>query len=196
MEHTHPAPAAQHHGHAHGHGDHVAMFRQRFWWSLLLTIPVVVTSEMVMEWFGYSLDFPGIDLVGPVLGSVIFFWAGWPFLSGGWTELKRRQPGMMLLIAMAITVAYVASLATSLGWFDLDFWWELSLLVTIMLLGHWQEMKALGQAQDALAALAALLPDEADRVGRDGQVETIAVHELRLGDVVLVRSGARVPADG
>ena len=87
------------------------MFQHRFWWSLLLTIPVVVTSEMVMDWFGYSLDFPGIELVGPVLGSVIFFWAGWPFLSGGWSELKRRQPGMMLLIAMAITVAYVAYVA-------------------------------------------------------------------------------------
>ena len=123
---------------------------------------------MVMDWFGYELDFAGIEWVGPVLGSVIFFWGGWPFLEGGWREVKDRQPGMMLLIAMAITVAYVASMATSLDWFDLDFWWELSLLVTIMLLGHWQEMKALGQAQDALAALAALLPDEAERVGADG----------------------------
>ena len=197
MEHTHPAPAAQHHDHAHGHGDHVAMFRQRFWWSLLLTIPVVVTSEMVMEWFGYSLDFPGIDLVGPVLGSVIFFWAGWPFLSGGWSELKRRQPGMMLLIAMAITVAYVASLATSLGWFDLEFWWELAALISIMLLGHWLEMKALGQAQSALQALADLLPDEAERVRQEGGgTETVHLDELRTGDVVLVRPGSRVPADG
>jgi Cu2+-exporting ATPase len=103
---------------------------------------------------------------------------------------------MMLLIAMAITVAYVASMATSLDRFELDFWWELSLLVTIMLLGHWQEMKALGQAQDALAALAALLPDEAERVGPDGTVQAVALDELAAGDVVLVRSGARVPADG
>ena len=172
------------------------MFRRRFWVSLLLSVPVVVTSHMVMDWFGYELDFAGIEWVGPVLGSVIFFWGGWPFLEGGWREAKERQPGMMLLIAMAITVAYVASMATSLDAFDLDFWWELSLLVTIMLLGHWQEMKALGQAQDALAALAALLPDEAERVGPDGQVETIALEDLRVGDVVLVRSGARVPADG
>jgi Cu2+-exporting ATPase len=174
----------------------VEQFRRRFWWSLVLTIPVVVTSEMVMDWFGYELDFRGISWVGPVLGSVIFLWGGWPFLEGAWREVKDRQPGMMLLIAMAITVAYVASLATSLDQFDLDFWWELSALVTIMLLGHWQEMKALGQAQDAVAALAALLPDDAERVGADGTVERVAIDDLRAGDVVLVRSGARVPADG
>jgi len=201
---THDPPASDGHG-AHGAGTHTAgkhaghhteAFRRRFWWSLLLTIPVVATSHMVMDWFGYELDFPGIELVGPILGSVIFFWGGWPFLQGGWRELKERQPGMMLLIAMAITVAYVASLATSLDLFDLDFWWELAALVTIMLLGHWQEMRALGQAQDALAALAALLPDEAERVGPDGTVESVAIDDLRPGDVVLVRSGARVPADG
>jgi len=183
-------------GHGGGHGDHVGMFRRRFWWSLLLTLPVVVTSHMIMEWVGYDLDFAGMNLVGPVLGSIIFFWAGWPFLTGGLSEIRSRQPGMMLLIAMAITVAYSASMATSLGWFDLDFWWELAALITIMLLGHWQEMKALGQASDALAALAALLPDEADRVGADGQVTVVPLSDLRAGDVVLVRSGARVPADG
>ncbi|MGE3835733.1 MAG: copper-translocating P-type ATPase, partial [Acidimicrobiia bacterium] len=171
-------------------------FRRRFWWCLLMTIPVVATSHIVMDWFGYELDFPGMEWVGPILGSVIFFWGGWPFLEGGRRELKERQPGMMLLIAMAITVAYVASMATSLDAFDLDFWWELAALVTIMLLGHWQEMRALGQAQDALAALAALLPDEAERVGPDGTVEPVAIDDLQPGDVVLVRSGARVPADG
>ena len=177
-------------------GHHTEAFRRRFWWCLLLTVPVVATSHMVMDWFGYELDFAGMEWVGPVLGSVIFFWGGWPFLEGGWREIKERQPGMMLLIAMAITVAYVASMATSLDAFDLDFWWELAALVTIMLLGHWQEMRALGQAQDALAALAALLPDEAERVGTDGTVESVAIEDLRPGDVVLVRSGARVPADG
>jgi Cu2+-exporting ATPase len=172
------------------------MFRRRFWVSLALSLPIVVTSHMVMDWFGYELDFYGIDWVGPLLGSVVFFWGGWPFLDGGWREIKARQPGMMLLISMALVVAYGASLATSLDAFELDFWWELSLLVTIMLLGHWQEMKALGQAQDALAALAALLPDEAERVGDEGEVETVAIDALAVGDVVLVRSGARVPADG
>jgi Cu2+-exporting ATPase len=188
-----------HGGHAHGGkhaGHHTEQFRRRFWWSLLLTVPVVATSHMVMDWFGYELDFSGIEWIGPVLGSVIFFWAGWPFLEGGWREIKDRQPGMMLLISMAITVAFVASMATSLDAFDLDFWWELAALVTIMLLGHWQEMKALGQAQDAVAALAELLPDEAERVLGDGSVEPVAIDSLQAGDVVLVRSGARVPADG
>ena len=134
----------------------------------------------------------------PVLGTVIFLWGGRPFLTGGGAARSAtRQPGMMLLIAMAITVAYGASLASSLGWFDLDFWWELAALVTIMLLGHWQEMKAIGQAQGALAALAALLPDEAERVeptatGRAGRRSPTCAP----GDVVLVRPGGRVPADG
>jgi Cu2+-exporting ATPase len=189
------ADHADHSGHA-GHGDHADMFRRRFWWSLLLTVPIVATSHMVMDWFGYTLDFPGMELVGPGLGSLLFFWSGWPFLSGGWAEARSRQPGMMLLIAMAISVAYGASLATSLGWFDLDFWWELAALITIMLLGHWQEMKALGQARSALAALAELLPDEAERVGPDGDVHPVSIEELRVGDVVLVRPGGRVPADG
>jgi P-type Cu2+ transporter len=183
-------------GHGKHAGHHVEMFRRRFWWSLLLTIPLVVTSHMVMDWFGYELDFYGMDWVGPVLGTFVFLWGGWPFLAGGVQEANDRKPGMMLLIAMAITVAYVASMATSLDWFDLDFWWELGALISIMLLGHWQEMKALGQAQDALAALAALLPDEAERLSGDGSVETVPVAELRTSDTVLVRSGARVPADG
>jgi Cu2+-exporting ATPase len=198
---SHDAPAT-HEGHT-GHGGHdkhaghdPEMFRRRFWLSLVLTIPLIVTGEMVMDWFNYSLDFWGMDLLGAVLGSIVFWWGGWPFLAGGVAEVRDRQPGMMLLISMAISVAYVASLATSLDWFDLDFWWELAALVTIMLLGHWQEMKAIGQAQGALAALAELLPDDAERVGPDGQVETVSITELRVGDVVLVRSGARVPADG
>jgi Cu2+-exporting ATPase len=187
-------------GHAGGHDKHAGhdpeMFRRRFWLSLALTIPIVLTSEMVMEWFGYSLDFPGIRWIGPVLGSFVFLWAGWPFLAGGVAEVRDRAPGMMLLISMAITVAYTASLATSLGLFDLEFWWELAALVTIMLLGHWQEMKAIGQAQGALAALAALLPDDAERLTDGGGTEQVTVADLRVGDVVLVRSGARVPADG
>jgi Cu2+-exporting ATPase len=212
--HEHAASHADHqtgishgsHGHDGGHGGHGGhdkhaghdpeMFRRRFWLSLAATIPLVVTSEMVMDWFGYELDFPGMSWLGPVLGSFVFWWGGWPFLKGGFDEVRDRQPGMMLLISMAITVAYVASMASSLDWFDLDFWWELAALVTIMLLGHWQEMKAIGQAQGALAALAELLPDDADRVRPDGEVETVSLADLRPGDVVLVRSGARVPADG
>ncbi len=189
--------AAHHDQRGHGdHGDHVTMFRRRFWWSLLLTVPIVVTAHMIQEWFGYHLDFPGRGLVGPVLGTVVFLYGGWPFLSGAWAEARSRQPGMMLLVAMAITVAFAASAATSLGLFGLDFWWELAALVTIMLLGHWQEMKAVGQARGALAALAELLPDQAERVGPDGSLETVSLDQLAEGDVVLVRSGGRVPADG
>ncbi|MCZ7618145.1 MAG: heavy metal translocating P-type ATPase [Myxococcota bacterium] len=195
-EHDEHGSGGTHGGHGKHAGHSVEMFRRRFWWSLLLTIPLVVTSQMVMGWFGYDLDFPGVSLVGPVLGTFLFVWGGWPFLAGGVREAEQRQPGMMLLIAMAITVAYVASMATSLGWFGLDFWWELAALITIMLLGHWQEMKALGAAQDALAALAELLPDEAERIAADGSVETVRLDELRVGDVVLVRSGSRIPADG
>jgi P-type Cu2+ transporter len=103
----------------HHHDHHVAMFRRRFWWSLLLTVPIVATSHMVMGWLGYDLDFAGMGLVGPVLGTVLFVWGGWPFLSGGREEVRSRRPGMMLLIAMAISVAYGASLATSLGWITL-----------------------------------------------------------------------------
>jgi P-type Cu2+ transporter len=148
-----------------------------------------------MEWFNYELDFPGMSWLGPVLGSVVFWWGGWPFLAGGVMEVRDRQPGMMLLITMAITVAYVASMATTFEWLDLEFWWELAALVTIMLLGHWQEMKAIGQARGALAALAELLPDEAEVVDGD-EVRSVPIADLRLGDLVLVRSGGRVPADG
>jgi Cu2+-exporting ATPase len=187
------------HGH-HGHDKHAGhdpeVFRRKFWLSLALTVPIVVTSHMIMGWFGYTLDFPGMSWVGPILGTAVFVYGGWPFLAGAVSEIRDRVPGMMLLISMAITVAYAASLATSLGLFDLDFWWELAALVTIMLLGHWQEMKAIGQAQGALAALAALLPDDAERVNATGGVERVAVADLAVGDTVLVRSGARVPADG
>jgi P-type Cu2+ transporter len=123
-------------------------------------------------------EFPGHEALSPVLGTIIFFYGGWPFLTGGVSEARSRQPGMMLLIAMAITVAYVASLATSLGLFDVEVWWELSLLIAIMLLGHWLEMRAIGQARGALAALAELLPDDAERVTDDGDVETVPIAEL------------------
>jgi P-type Cu2+ transporter len=186
-----------HMGHMGGHGDHAAQFRDRFWWSLLLALPVVGFSSMFADLLGYPLP-AETGWVSPVLGTVVFFYGGWPFLTGAVSELRSRQPGMMLLVAMAIAVAFVASGLTSLGvgGFDLDFWWELALLVVIMLLGHWLEMRALGQASSALDALAALLPDQADRVRPDGEIEAVSLDKLAPGDVVLVRSGARVPADG
>nr|WP_245669890.1 heavy metal translocating P-type ATPase [Micromonospora mirobrigensis] len=185
-----------HAGHDKHAGHDPAMFRRRFWLCLALTVPIVLTSHMVMDWLGYSLEFPGVAWVGPVLGSVVFGYGGWPFLVGAVREVRDRAPGMMLLISMAITVAYLASLATSFGVFGLDFWWELAALVTIMLLGHWQEMTAIGQARGALAALATLLPDEAERIDASGAVRRVAVADLRTGDRVLIRPGGRVPADG
>ncbi|HEX2160102.1 MAG TPA: heavy metal translocating P-type ATPase [Actinomycetes bacterium] len=184
------------HGGHSGHGDHAAQFRDRFWWSLLLTIPIVAYSEMVQEWLGFTPpEFPGSEWVAPVLGTVVFLYGGRPFLDGGLAELRSRQPGMMLLISLAILVAFGASLATVFGAFDLQFWWELALLIVIMLLGHWLEMRALGQASSALDALAALLPDEADLVTPSG-TRTVPISELAVGDLVLVRPGGRVPADG
>ena len=202
MHHGHPHSVLDEDHQVHGHGEHAghstAMFRERFWWSLILSIPVVIFSPMVAHLLGYPLPaFPGSTWVPPVLDTIIFVYGGTPFLKGGWKEVKSRQPGMMLLIAMAITVAFVASWVTTLGLggFDLDFWWELALLVTIMLLGHWLEMRALGGASSALDTLAALLPDEAEKV-IDGTTRTVDISELVVGDVVLVRAGARVPADG
>ncbi|MFQ5522240.1 MAG: copper-translocating P-type ATPase [Acidimicrobiia bacterium] len=202
--HTHQ----DHHGHDHeaghgargGHDKHeghsVAMFRDRFWLSFVLTLPVVYFSETVQGWFNYTApQFPGSDWVSPVLGTFIFFYGGSPFLKGAVREARDRLPGMMLLIGMAITVAFVASWLTTFGFFDLEFWWELAALITVMLLGHWMEMRAIGQARGALAALAELLPDDAERV-IDGGTEIVSVNELVVGDVVLVRPGGRIPADG
>ncbi|MDQ0118177.1 heavy metal translocating P-type ATPase [Pseudarthrobacter sp902506025] len=205
---AHGAGHAQHGAHndddhtVHTHGQHAghstAMFKNRFWLTLALAVPVVYFSPMMGHLLGYMPpEFPGSAWIPPVLGTVIFLYGGQPFLKGGLQELKDRTPGMMLLIAMAITVAFAASWVTSLGigGFDLDFWWELALLVAIMLLGHWIEMRALGSAQGALDALAALLPDEAERITDNG-TETVPVSELSPGDLVLVRPGARMPADG
>ncbi len=199
MEHA----GMDHDDHAvHSEGQHAghstAMFKNRFWLTLILSIPVVFFSPMFGHLLGYTVpQFPGSRWIPPLLGTVIFFYGGQPFLKGGWQEIKSRQPAMMLLISMAITVAFIASWVTSLGigGFDLDFWWELALLVAIMLLGHWIEMRALGSARGALDALAALLPDEAERVSDSG-TETISIAELNPGDIVLVRPGARLPADG
>lgn len=200
MSQPEPNPARDHG--THGHGDHdkhaghdPEMFRRLFWWNLLLALPVLVFSDQIQEWFDYTISGTWTAWVPPLLGTVIYLWGGRPFLTGGITEIRNRQPGMMLLISLAITVAYLSSLAASLHWGDLDFWWELAALIVVMLLGHWQEMKAIGQARGALAALAELLPDTAERVTADG-VEDIPIADLALDDIVLVRPGGRIPADG
>ncbi|WP_141389427.1 heavy metal translocating P-type ATPase [Cellulosimicrobium cellulans] len=182
-----------------GHGDHVGQFRRLFWVMLVLAVPTVALSPMFAMLLGYDLpDTAWLPWVSPVLGTVIFFWGGRPFLAGAVSELRGRKPGMMTLISLAITVAFVSSLGSSLGLLahELDVWWELALLVVIMLLGHWLEMRSLAQTASALDSLAALLPDEAERVSEDGTVTTVAPTDLGVGDLVVVRPGGRVPADG
>jgi len=165
---------------------------------LVLGIPVVAFDPMFADLLSYQLpDAAWVWWVSPILGTVIYFWGGRPFLTGAVSEIRSRQPGMMLLIGLAITVAFVASWGATLGILDheLNFWWELALLVVIMLLGHWIEMRSLAQTSSALDSLAALLPDEAEKVDGD-DVVTVTPAELVVGDVVIVRPGAAVPADG
>ena len=181
-----------------GHGDHVNQFRKLFWIMLVIAIPVVIFSEMFAIILGYRLpNLSFVAWVSPVLGTVMYAWGGKPFLTGAVWELRSRKPGMMLLIALAITVAFLASWGSSLGLLDrqLDFWWELALLIVIMLLGHWIEMRSLAQSSTALESLAALLPDEAERITGD-DVEVVSPSDLVVGDRVIVRPGGRVPADG
>ena len=186
------------HGSAHDeHAGHsVAMFRDKFWLSLALTIPVLIWSQDPQTWLGYQApSFPGSNLVPAILGTVVFLYGGLVFLRGAVGELRDRQPGMMTLISLAIAVAFITSWAGTLGLFEVEIWWELATLITVMLLGHWLEMRSIAQARGALAALAELLPDTAERV-TDRGTATVTLAELAVGDVVLVRPGARVPADG
>ncbi|HET7275301.1 MAG TPA: copper-translocating P-type ATPase [Longimicrobiaceae bacterium] len=215
-EQPHPAgrlpgsdPSAKHPPH-HGHGTHdahegghdeheghsVGMFRSKFWISLLLTIPTVIWGHMLMRLTGYTPPaFPGSQWIAPAFGTAVFFYGGWVFLEGAWRELKDRLPGMMTLISLAITVAFVFSLVVTFGYPGTALWEELATLVTIMLLGHWMEMRSISQAQGALTELAKLLPSTAERLV-DGRTETVAIADLAAGDLVLVRPGASVPADG
>ncbi len=196
-----------HDGHPSGRGSHdkhaghtVAMFRDKFWLSFVLTVPTLIWGHMLPRALGYAPPpFPGAHLIAPVLGTAVFLYGGRPFVQGAWHELRDRLPGMMTLIALAISVAFGFSLAVTLGYPGMPLWEELATLVTIMLLGHWIEMRSISQAQGALAELARLLPDTATRVAGDGtgeRLQEVPVTELREGDLVLVRPGARVPADG
>src|SRR2546422_1019356 len=206
MEHdAHGQMADSHAGHkmSEAHASHdrhaghsVAMFRDKFWLSCGLTIPVVVWSNDVQHWLGYRApSFPGSNLIAPILGTVVFIYGGLVFIRGAWSELADHKPGMMTLISLAITVAFGTSLAATFGLFEIEVWWELASLITIMILGHWLEMRAISQARGALNALAALLPDTAERVN-GAETHAVPLSELRVGNVVLIRPGARVPADG
>lgn len=187
-----------------GHDDHdkheghsPVMFRDRFWLSLALTVPVVFWSAHIQELLGYRApEFPGSDWIGPVLATVVFVYGGLVFLQGAWRELRSRLPGMMTLISLAIAVAFLFSWVVQFGLIEANaLWWELTTLVTIMLLGHWIEMRSINQAQGALKELAKLLPDTATRI-TDGGEEKVAVSALQNGDLLLVRPGESVPADG
>ncbi|HEY2486121.1 MAG TPA: heavy metal translocating P-type ATPase [Candidatus Binataceae bacterium] len=172
------------------------MFRDKFWLSFALTIPVVFWSTDVQHWLGYSAPtFPGSKLIPPILGTAVFVYGGFVFIRGAWGELTDYKPGMMTLISLGIIAAFGTSLAATFGLFELDVWWELTSLITVMLLGHWLEMRAISQARGALNALSALLPDTAERV-KGGETESVPLSALSVGDIVLVRPGARVPADG
>ena len=210
-------PSDHHANHEHGHPEHtnaddvagthagrhdrhaghsVRMFRDKFWLSLLLTIPTLIWGHMLPSAFGYSPpQLPGAHWIAPIFGTAVFMYGGVVFLRGALQELRDRLPGMMTLIALAISVAFVFSVAVTLGFPGMPLWEELSTLVTIMVLGHWIEMRSISQAQGALKQLAKLVPDIAERVTGEG-TESISVSSLRVNDVVLLRPGARIPADG
>ena len=198
----HARHANGHDGHGgHGaHADHTGheeMFRQRFWVSLVLTIPVLLYSPMLQEWFGFSMPtFPGSEWIGALFSVIIFVYGGLPFLQMAVPELQNRKPGMMTLISLAITVAFVYSVLALFLPGAKGFFWELVTLIDVMLLGHWIEMRSVRQASSSLNELAKLMPDEAERLNDDGSTETVPVSALSEGDRVLVRPGASVPVDG
>lgn len=192
-QHNHRTDHQEHDKHA---GHSVAMFKDKFWLSLLLTIPALLFSGTVQTWLGFELTFDGSQYIPAIFGTIIFLYGGLVFLKGARGELVARQPGMMTLISMAIIVAFGYSLAVTVGLVDgMDFWWELATLVTIMLLGHWLEMASVANAQGALKELSKLLPDEAELLTRSGS-RTVSVRELKVGDNILVRPGGQIPIDG
>ncbi|WP_127844262.1 copper-translocating P-type ATPase [Psychroflexus aestuariivivens] len=192
-----------HSGHNPGHGEHghdhhkmmIADFRKRFWVTLVLTIPILFFSPMIQDFFGYEFLLPGNPYILFALSTIVYFYGGWPFLKGFWSEVKKGAPGMMTLISMAITVAYVYSSATVFGLEGVDFFWELATLIAIMLVGHWIEMKSVLGASKALQLLVSMMPAEAHKVKGD-TIEDIPLEDLLKDDVILVKPGEKVPADG
>ncbi len=186
-----------HHDHGGDHRGHEQIFRRRFWWSTLLTIPVLVYSPTIQGWLGFSApQFPGSQWIAFGFSLIIFIVGGLPFLNMARPEIKKRQPGMMTLISLAITVAFTYSVAAQLFELGSGFFWELVTLIDVMLLGHWMEMRSIRQASGALDELAQLMPDTANRITERGEVEEIPVTALNRGDRLLVRPGESVPADG
>ncbi len=187
-------PPMGHQGHDH-HAMMINDFKKRFWVSLILTVPVLLLSEMIQHWLSFEIQFPGDKYVLLILSSFIFFYGGWPFLKGFIDEIKAKSPGMMTLIALAITVAYVFSVAVIFGFQGMDFFWELATLIVIMLLGHWLEMKSVLGASKALQLLVSMMPAEAHKLHGD-HVMDIKLEELQKDDIILIKPGEKVPADG
>lgn len=212
-DHGETPQSKQAHGHHGGHGDghqdkeahdhsvdhvgHEQMFRSRFWISTLISIPVLLYSPFVQATLNFEMPaFAGSEWITPTFAVIIFFYGGWPFLQMAVPEVKNRRPGMMMLISLAIGVAFIYSLAALFIPQGITFFWELVTLIDIMLLGHWLEMRSVRQASGALGELAKLMPDTAERIGPSGEVEEVRTSELRTGDLILIRPGASIPADG
>ncbi|RLJ90711.1 heavy metal translocating P-type ATPase [Planococcus citreus] len=197
-EHAHDGHETEGHGH-HGHGGHEDMvedFKKRFFISLILTLPILAISPMIQHFLGVDWRFGNDMYVLFALSTIVFFYGGWPFLVGGIAELKDKAPGMMTLIALAITIAYSYSTLVVFGWDGNQLYWELATLVTIMLLGHWIEMRSIMGASNALEQLVKLMPNEAHRLNEDKQVEDVPLSEIRNKDWVLVKPGEKIPVDG
>ncbi|MFO8148231.1 MAG: copper-translocating P-type ATPase [Gillisia sp.] len=197
QEEDHKGKKSEHGEHGEDHHKHMLKdFKKRFWFSLIIAIPILALSEMIQTWFGYELEFTGSKYVLGGLGLAIYIYGGWPFLKGMKREIQDRYPGMMTLIAVAITVAWAYSFAITLGMEGVDFYWELATLVVIMLLGHWLEMKSILGASRALEELMELMPDTAHRINENGDTEEVKVTELKNGDRILIKPGEKIAADG
>ncbi|UTR05883.1 copper-translocating P-type ATPase [Alkalihalobacillus sp. LMS6] len=196
--HTHDHHNNNHHDH-HGHNGHegmIADFKKRFFVTVILAIPIIILSDMIQMFFNYTVAFPGATAIEVILATIVFFYGGWPFIIGMVSELKQKSPGMMTLIGFAISVAYLYSMATVFWVNEMDFFWELATLIAIMLLGHWIEMKSIMKASDSLESLVDLMPQEANLVTAEGNVQTISVKEVEVGSYLLIKPGEKIPLDG
>lgn len=194
----HDEKVGKKHGHDHSGHDHSSMigeFKKRFWISLAVALPVILLSEMIQHWFGFTITFPGDNYLLAALSTFIFFYGGWPFLKGLWDEVIKTETGMMTLIGVAITVAWAYSTAVAFGLEGMDFYWEMATLIVIMLFGHWMEMKSINQASKSLELLVKMMPSEASVVKND-EVVVMQVSEISPGDIVVVKPGGKIPVDG
>lgn len=205
--HNHAEHEESHHNHeesheSHNHSGHdhhahmVTDFRNKFFIILVFTIPIVLLSPMIQNFIGVDWQFTGDSYIVAALATFVYFYGGWPFIKGAYDELKNKEPGMMTLIAMAISVAYFYSMAVVFGFNGEEMFWELATLVLIMLLGHWIEMRAINNASKALESLASLMPDTANRITENGETEEVQIDDIKVGDLLLVKPGEKMPLDG